>query len=521
MKRIRLMALTVALALIGRDVLAQDKPAFITDRYVTVEDGIYWLNSESYVTGEYVEVETEERLPADIILLLDTSSSMDDSFSSSSKYWKPYDDSYSGYDLEDGNYYYHWTDGKYYKVTMFYPPKVGLYLARCWAFFDVGDKRYYLTGTSVVQALNQTNPTFNGDSGEKPKDINGQIIEPVVDRNSTLWKGVLYKEVGISDKIDALKASISTFIDEVHNDAVSYGVNHRISLIQFNDDDYPGTDSDYIDPSKSSFLEESSQAGYTSVVKKPIEVSSLSNVDALKLALQKLSASGDTASDYGFTLSDLVEEHYFRDDELVSKTVIMFTDGVPNHGGNPIDINVANKTISISEGMKNRGVTVFTTGLFSSTSTDIIKYMNAVSSNYPHAKSIDDMGSGKDDGFFIDASKADLKDIFTLIARKTIISKAKIRLGINAVAANALSPDFRIPAGYDATRIVTKVSDYIVSTGKWGAQKDPSPAVTRLIVADPDGTITVNVSGYDYSSHWVGKESAIYRSRNKLDEPAF
>jgi hypothetical protein len=84
-------------------------------------------------------------------------------------------------------------------------------------------------------------------------------------------------------------------------------------------------------------------------------------------------------------------------DSKREKVVVFFTDGEPNHG-NGFDTDVANATIIAANALKADNTTIFTVGVLkgadpSDTTTNINKYLHAVSSNYPNATSLNSMGT--------------------------------------------------------------------------------------------------------------------------------
>ena len=68
-------------------------------------DGIYTLTLESYVSGTTILTTTEERVPVDVVLVLDASGSMVSKFSSKTV-WKAEEKGY-GYDAVSGGEYFY------------------------------------------------------------------------------------------------------------------------------------------------------------------------------------------------------------------------------------------------------------------------------------------------------------------------------------------------------------------------------------------------------------------------------
>ncbi len=109
-------------------------------------------------------------------------------------------------------------------------------------------------------------------------------------------------------------------------------------------------------------------------------------------ATQSLGSNGGTYVQYGIEMANKI----FAANPAEGRVRIMvaFTDGQP--GGSGFDETVANQAISMAYETKNTyDAHVYTIGLYHSTSvdstSDIAVYMNAMSSNYPDAKDMDDV----------------------------------------------------------------------------------------------------------------------------------
>lgn len=109
-------------------------------------------------------------------------------------------------------------------------------------------------------------------------------------------------------------------------------------------------------------------------------------------ATQSLGSNGGTYVQYGIEMANKI----FAANPAEGRVRIMvtFTDGQPGNSG--FDKNVANEAISLAYTTKNtHKAHVYTIGLYPSTgvdsTSDVAVYMNAMSSNYPNAKDMDDV----------------------------------------------------------------------------------------------------------------------------------
>lgn len=99
--------------------LAEDNDGLVLNKTATLEDdGTYTIKLEAYATGEVTTTTTVEHepVPADIILILDESGSMD--FSMTGIPSDTYDAAtVTNANINSGRYYYLASDGQYYRVT--------------------------------------------------------------------------------------------------------------------------------------------------------------------------------------------------------------------------------------------------------------------------------------------------------------------------------------------------------------------------------------------------------------------
>lgn len=500
---------------------AQETEPVIMKKSVTQTpdaDGNYYITMETYVTGEAIEVEREVHDSADIVLVLDTSGSMGDDYPQ--RGYIASDRSFSYSDCTDGTYYYYF-NGNYYPVKRLcverteQPFIITYHYYYTWLYFEVSGVRYYLKGTEVREAKDTVKPTYNGKTGTQPVDKNGNTISATSDsRSSTVWTGTLYTYSTYDSKLEALKAAVAKFINIVHEDAVANGTTHRISIIQLNNDDFPGTDTKYTDPNNSNYLYEQSSGGYTSVVKHFLKLDKDNdNTNTLISAVNGLSKGGDTAADYAMRLAYLVLDSYANPES--QKTVVMFTDGVPNYYDDPMQDNVANGAIDWSYKIKNmdgdKKPSVFTIGIFGKfvegDGPKVEKYMNGVSSNYPQAKSIDNLGTKTEEAnFYRNAKDASLDDIFITIAKEiTVIGGASIEVTKESQVLDVVTNTFQLPKNFDADNISVKVSKYDPSTKTFSSElSNPAETITRGFKTNTDGTTNVTITGYPFSEHWCG-----------------
>ena len=253
-------------------------------------------------------------------------------------------------------------------------------------------------------------------------------------------------------RIDALKSAANSFINTIakQNEAIE-GVDrqHRVAIVKFAGDktDKVGNDTYYQGQYK---------YNHSQVIKGLTDCSG-GNVKALKDTVAGIKPSGATRADYGLELAGDITSG--RAD--AKKIVVFFTDGKPT-SYSEFDSDVANAAVTAAKKMKDGKATVYTIGIFSGAdpvadpskkgTSDVNKFMHAVSSNYPDATSYasDELGTrAENSDYYKSATNAEeLKKVFDDISQ--------------AITSEPPYPT-EIHKGYDETK-----SGYITFTDELG-----------------------------------------------------
>ncbi len=451
-----LLAAPARRARMMRAAADQDDTGIVLNKSAKIQDdGSYQITLEAYATGaSSTTISTE---PADIVLVLDVSGSMDDPMNCKEVY-SP--------NLKTDNPYYIWLDGKWQEVTWNVKWKFGGYY-----YYD------YL-GTKKWESVT-------------PKDSN----------SDNKWGHIQFYSG--EKKIAALKTAVNGFINNVAKQSPT----SQIALVKFAGDKKNKSGNDF-------YREGLYTYNYTQIVKKLTDASKSTE---LKNAVKALKPGGATSADYGMQHAQSIINGAATDGK--KKVVIMFTDGEPNHDNN-FDDGVANAAISTSKDMKDKGTTVYTIGVFSGANgapvndlnslTQTNKYMHLVSSNYKNAEGLYSPGEATypADGksYYLSAGSADeLSSIFQQISQE--VGGSTSNLDEKAVIRDIVTPYFNMPAKASDVKVYTAKSDG--STVKWKA-KEPF-----------DGTVsiqnnTVSVSGFSYKDNWCGPGSNGFNNGKKL-----
>ena len=294
-------------------------------------------------------------------------------------------------------------------------------------------------------------------------------------------------------KITALKSAVNSFIDIIAKDNPT----SKIAIVKFagNKKDSVGNDT---------YKDGGYTYNYTQIVKNLTEADT-NGAESLKAAVNALTANGSTAADYGLEKAINV----FGDADQVPKdhnrVVIMFTDGEPNYY-NGFDSEVADAAIKNAQTLKSEdyGASVYTIGIFNGADVGTTlpdndkngrtnRYMHLVSSNYPEASDMTEIGTGDvTKGFYKVASDAEtLGSVFTKLGEA--IGKPSIDLGSAAVLTDNIAPNFNVPK--DAKDVKVFTADY--DGTKFGDRTELTGANVSI------NNNAVTVSGFNYSENYV------------------
>lgn len=449
------------------------------------DDGTYTINLEAYATGKTTTTITKEAVPLDIVLVLDQSGSMADDMGSGS-YTLDNKVGYSYNDIKNSSqhYYYLDTDGNYYEVKAASNRQLSGNKTYS-LYYEKSRRKYYLNGTEV--------------SENRPNNFK--------DTTAVIWNGQLYSK----SRLAALKAAVSNFVTVVKEKAQTDEVNHRIAMVGFASESDYGNNTEILSVSGSNSGTvgvKYNSDGYADAKQNAFQdTSTVAGNTMLNDAINALDANGATRADLGMTMAkDILDANSFGGDSKRKQLVIMFTDGTPT-SWDTFDSGIANNAIGTSKVLKDQGTTVYTIGVFDSanpsSTSNVNKYMNYVSSNYPAAESLTKPGNGNyTNGYYLAASSADgLNKIFTSISNTITTPSTTVTLDSNAVMKDILSDDFTLPEGYNAGDKIT-VSTVPGSTEDGNSISWGTESKSKDIKATTEDN-TINVTGFDYSNEYI------------------
>ena len=519
-------------------------------------DGTYWIKLEAFATGEAVKILTST--PSDIILILDSSSSMEhqdyganggeykalpikaytyNTFSNTNSYQESFYGGVTNQTLT--NLYYKHTDGNYYQISRGgNAQNTSRYLT-----FRIGTIDYYLNDglnggqPSTTQPARNVGPT--GNSG-------------------TIWTGVLYTTRQMA-RIDALKNAVNDFIDSIYQN------DYDVTAV---DEDYDGNRIAIVTYDQNAYKLTSGYSWETADSQRAnwFDIGAAGVKDNLKNAVLNMGLHQWTRPDLGIreAIDDLLDGSPATKRENANLTVVVFTDGVPAQSGdqgsgNYFNSTIANNTIQYGNQIKQTyEANLFTIGLLDKNSTDQhvirgIHFLDLLSSNYPNSNisnggtwtvsgntvTVPGLSGGSDsdkdsegDYFQLVDEDTDLSSIFDAISKQSGGS-ADTSMSSATSTVDIVSSSFMLPtnATADNIKVFTDKCTYgdketgvyrfegngILADGRtdtFDKYNEDGELIEEDVDVDDDISVTlgtkdgnpmIQVDGFDYSNLWCGK----------------
>ena len=426
-------------------------------------DSTYTLTLESYVTGT-----NRKTYPANIVLVLDVSGSMDDQLKTPVSLGTK-DLSYNSLGTND---YYIYFEGRYCPVHGY---KEGnshyLYLLYNGTLYWIGNDEYLYpyyyrpTGYSADEVV-YSGEVFTGSRMASLKQSVKDFIDIIAENDSKLSEGVGHNQISIVKFASDKKTTIGNE-GEHWNVTNHYIYNYSQTLIGFQDVYYDG---------------ENEGPG----------------MKALKDAVDELVPGGATSSDYGMQLAEGLFTNSI--DEHNKKTVVMFTDGSPTRSDVNFDGSIATGAVTAAKKLKDAGITVFTVGVFGGDpGTNVTNYMNRVSSNYPNATTYQNGTRGEGDYYYTASNEDEMREAFKEIAAQ---SGADVPLDDKAEIRDEVTQSFNVVNDASAVRVYLVKNNGNANGIVWATTPTPKP--DDVILTWTKGDPKINVTGFNYMDNWVG-----------------
>lgn len=341
--------------------------------------------------------------------------------------------------------------------------------------------------TSESEFLLTLEAYATGETRTETKDIPMDIVL-VLDVSGSMDDPI--NGSGSQYKIDVLRSAVNGFIDKV----AEKSPNSSIAVVKFASDKEYDVGNGY----------NVSGYNYSQIVQNLTAVNE-AGANSLKTAVNQLTAAGATRADFGMQHAQTIVNGAMGNGR--QKVVIMFTDGQPSTWRS-FSTTVATDAIKASKSIKDAGATVYTIGCFGTTPSDISnidKYMNRVSSNYPDATTMRDGTKTSSDYYKTVSSAEDLNNIFKTISET--IGSTPVELTSTSVLRDVISDSFTLPEGYTDGDIkaysVSCESSTKNADGTYTYTWKTTPDADKYDVTVADDNKTINVTDFDYAANWV------------------
>lgn len=309
---------------------------------------------------------------------------------------------------------------------------------------------------------------------------------------------------GATKKVDALKAAANSFIDAVADNARLTGAAHRIAIAGFG---LAGTYSGYQPYENTELLTGANgtvnylnvtPADYASALL-PVLNGAETNA-ALTSAVAAIEARGATAADLGLEMAKGIFAN--TDSTGRDRVVVFMTDGEPTYQSS-FQKEVANNAVYNASLLKNAyDALVYSVGIFDQSESEnrkIKSFMNAVSSNYPGAKTYTNLGASASDVFSITASHTDaLNGVFKTITTESLSHTVPFE---NVTLIKTLAPCVTLTAPQEETLRIDVIRKYGISNDQIHITRDDQgrteiriDGLTPYEVTDKDGNVSYEVA---------------------------
>lgn len=460
-----------------------DSGMVITKNADANEDGTYTITLEAYATGSQIITEVTKDIPTDIVLVLDQSGSMADSFTSSYKYDSYFDMTNFDYYYQQNNLFYKLDDGSYVQVSV----------SRVRIGFIFG---YWKYTYSWPEGSHESN-----DSDTIP-DINNRLYLKTAATTTT--------------RLEALKNAVTAFANAVAEKAkgedgqmgTEDDVNHRIAVVGFassgtdyNKDKYENTEV-FVGATQYTYGN-SAIAQYSNALQ---SMNTSIGKNNIANSIEALDAYGGTFTNLGMEMANgILNVNKIEEGTKRNRVVIVFTDGLPGTGR--YNSTVGNAAISQGSTAKSTyGATVYTVGIFDgadATSAGNSSGNDTQQANWFMQNLSSNNGTVQSPSYYLSAGDADaLNDIFEKISQQIESGGSSTDLSRETVIRDIIAPAFTLPEGATADSITLET---YACTGKRGdvytwSKNDNNAMGARATIFGSQ----VSVTGFDFAENYVG-----------------
>ncbi len=499
-------------------------------------DGTYTINLETYAISPNHYEHVGER-PTDYIFVMDASTSVNDTqdgtgivsyngnlqISSLCAESVTSDDNGTGvigYAFTQKDIYYQTSDGKYHRLYLAINNVPGdcdnSFVQHYWAYYIGDDGLYYVllsnaenndVGGGIRAGVDKATFYSNVDNGTAYSGYSSQSTN-TNRRKTNIFQGPHHEFFpgGTGTPLETSKAKMAELVDHI----AAQNSENRIAVT------YYGASAHYLGSSGWA------TSGFTDAF-----WNAKSNASNLKAQISSISSPGDQTDNSGmeFAFANSIIDNSGVDytaDGTRNLAIIFISDGVPGaYDGKNIE-TAANNAVTKALEAKNKGAFVYSVIVGADNPNfDKNNYMAAVSSRYPAAKAINDLGGRNVDGveYFTTLADCTIEGYtdFAEIESRQLVKNNSVglaNLDANSVLCEELSTAFKgivdengnlkdgieltyrlVPGSYD------KVERFAFNEGS--AVDGSTAGVT--VSYDASNAHKMLISGYDYSKEYISK----------------
>lgn len=526
------------------------------------QDGTYTITLEAYATGSKVISEVKTDVPADIVLVLDQSGSMDDPMNTYA--FRPYTNktNIDYYNLRHNggrnNLYYQLDDGGYASVsvvstelsseerykecsnwtnTQYYNYEGTLYSKEGDTYHTVSidaSIRYpieytytFHDGSRITSQWRDAVPNF------KDKGPLYYLVDAVVNYSYaysyTDKDGVLHEigtsagndatpeftlyerySTGTTTRLAALKSAVTTFANTVAAKAAGPDntlgtdddVDHRVAVVGYAsraDSNNAWINTElFIGSTQHNYNVDASRY-YSSAFQDMSTAAGQSNVMA---SIGVLDANGATYTNYGLEMANGIFKSYpLAENEKRSRIIILFTDGYPGKNADDFNQTAANSALTQATTAKNAGITVYSVGIFDgadATSPGNKDGTNTQAANWFMQQVSSNNGTPRSPSYYLSA--ADAGTLSTIFQQIA----SNIEHGGSSTTLDAQSVIKDIISPQFTLPAGATANDITLETYKYTGEnqwtKNSDAMDARATVNDDQ----VSVTGFNFSENWCG-----------------
>ncbi len=519
-------------------------------------DGTYTVELDTYAISPNHYKYVGER-PTDYIIVADTSDKMTEKSGTRIMSWYGGNDTLAvsslceeaatkadnglgvnGYAFSKPNeeIYYQHTDGRYYKIylavnTVEYSTFLGMITnirQRYWAYYIADDGLYYVLQTNgicggstggVFAGITATEFLNHVDNSQTLGDKSYYSAYSTEKNNTNRIKTVVYD--GTHHRFDninsleahrnedgntlirTLKESASNLVDQI----AAQNSNNRIALVQIGADASTG----YYNTSGTLI-----NSGYTDA----FWSASATNAAALKTKINAITTSTQTSNTgIEMTVANSIIANSgvdYKADGDRNLAIIFISDGIPGADDTKYTTEAGHATVEAALQAKNNGAFIYTVLIGNNASGPFDKktYMDAVSSKYPAAQNMDNLGGESTDGinYAMNLATCSINNFvfFGNEACEEVAHNNAVgldNLDKNSYLREQLSEAFIFPEGWskdENLKTYYAKGDYdAIGRFSFG---EPYDTPEGEIISDVNtSTRTVTVTNYDYSKNYIAR----------------